>query len=245
MSEMVVWTTLTFIVAGFVKGVIGMGLPTVAVALLGLSMTPAQAAALMVVPSLVTNIWQALAGTTFVPVAKRLWSLLLGIAIGTCVIRASGASLSDQSNAMVSLGVALCLYGVYGLLGASFSVSPKAEPWLSPVIGLLTGAATGATGVFVIPSVPYLQALGLPKEQLVQALGIVFSVATIALALLLLRAGDLDLKVSWISAGLIAPALIGMAFGQVIRSRVSITTFRRCFFAGTLLLGAHLTFTKL
>ena len=50
--------TFTFLLAGFVKGVIGLGLPTVAVGLLGLVMPPAEAAALLVVPSMVTNLWQ-------------------------------------------------------------------------------------------------------------------------------------------------------------------------------------------
>ena len=45
----------TFLVAGLVKGVVGMGLPTVAMGLLGLVMPPVQAAALLVVPSLVTT----------------------------------------------------------------------------------------------------------------------------------------------------------------------------------------------
>src|SRR5262247_2309149 len=51
-----------FLLAGFVKGVIGLGLPTVSIGLLGLLMTPAQAAAILVVQSLVTNIWQAAVG---------------------------------------------------------------------------------------------------------------------------------------------------------------------------------------
>jgi uncharacterized protein len=51
-----------FLLAGFVKGVIGLGLPTVSIGLLGLLMTPAQAAAILVVPSLVTNTWQAAVG---------------------------------------------------------------------------------------------------------------------------------------------------------------------------------------
>ena len=48
----------TFMLAGTVKGVIGLGLPTVAMGLLGLAMLPAQAAALLIIPSTVTNLWQ-------------------------------------------------------------------------------------------------------------------------------------------------------------------------------------------
>jgi hypothetical protein len=49
-------------------------------------------------------------------------------------------------------------------------------------VGAITGLTTAATGVFVIPAVPYLQAIGFEKEELVQALGLSFTVSTMALA---------------------------------------------------------------
>ena len=73
--------TAIFVLAGFVKGVIGLGLPTVAMGLLALVMTPAQAAALLVVPSFLTNVWQAM-GPELIPLVRRLWPMLLGICAG-------------------------------------------------------------------------------------------------------------------------------------------------------------------
>ncbi len=75
--------TDTFLLAGMVKGVIGLGLPTVAMGLLGLAMPPAYAAALLLVPSLVTNVWQLLAGPRFGALFRRLWGMILGIVAGT------------------------------------------------------------------------------------------------------------------------------------------------------------------
>ena len=74
--------TSIFVLAGFVKGVVGLGLPTVAMGLLAVVMTPAQAAALLVVPSFLTNAWQAM-GRELWPLTRRLWSMLLGICVGT------------------------------------------------------------------------------------------------------------------------------------------------------------------
>jgi uncharacterized protein len=81
--------TAIFVLAGFVKGVIGLGLPTVAMGLLALVMTPAQAAALLVVPSFLTNVWQAM-GPELTPLVRRLWPMLLGICAG---VGAGGAPL--------------------------------------------------------------------------------------------------------------------------------------------------------
>ena len=54
-----------FVLAGFVKGAIGLGLPSVSMGLMAVVMSPGQAAALVVVPSLVTNFWQMVAGPYF------------------------------------------------------------------------------------------------------------------------------------------------------------------------------------
>jgi uncharacterized protein len=230
--------SLTFLLAGFVKGVIGLGLPTVAIGLLGLVMTPAQAVALLVVPSLVTNVWQ-LFGPGFVPLARRLWPMLAGMCVGAWVT-ASLFSDGIGSDATTMLGIALVVYAIFGLSAKRFSVPARMERRLSPLIGALTGAVAAATGVFVIPAVPYLQALDLNREELVQALGLSFTVSTLALAAVLMSQGTFQLSTAGVSLAALAPAVCGMLIGQRIRMRVRPETFRLCFFFGLLLLGGHL-----
>ncbi|HEX7967043.1 MAG TPA: sulfite exporter TauE/SafE family protein [Stellaceae bacterium] len=231
-------TAATFLLAGFVKGVIGLGLPTVAIGLLGLVMTPAQAASLLIVPSLVTNVWQLAAGPRFLPLMRRLWPMMLGICFGSWA--GMGLLTGGNGHATAALGVALAVYAVVGLTAVRFSVPARAEPWLSPVIGAATGLVTAATGVFVIPAVPYLQALRLDKDDLVQALGLSFTVSTLALTINLARAGAFHPGVAGASLLALVPALAGMLIGQRIRTRVQPEVFRRWFFLGLLLLGADL-----
>lgn len=228
-----------FLIAGFVKGVIGLGLPTVAIGLLGLVMTPVQAASLLVVPSLATNLWQLAAGPGIRPLLHRFWPLLAGICIGTW---SSGALLvgTDHARAGMLLGFALIAYALVGLSAKQFSLSSRVERWLSPLVGAMTGVVAAATGVFVVPAVPYLQALGLAREELVQTLGLSFTVSTIALAMLLTYDGSFQLSVAGTSLMALLPASAGMFVGQWVRGRVRAETFRLCFFIGLLLLGAHL-----
>jgi uncharacterized protein len=228
----------TFLLGGIVKGVIGLGLPTIAVGLLSVAMPPAQAVALLIVPSLVTNVGQA-AGTHFGEIFRRLWTMMLGILVGTL---ATAGILTGESSgiAALALGGTLIIYAVYGLAGARLNVPPRHERWWSIAAGLATGLVTGATGIFVIPAVPYLQALGFDKDQLVQALGLSFLVSTVSLALALSTSGSIDLDMAGASFLALLPALAGMAVGRWVRSRISATVFRRCFFIGLLLLGAHL-----
>jgi uncharacterized protein len=234
----------TFLLAGFVKGVIGMGLPTIGMGLLGVVMAPAQAASLLVVPSLVTNVWQLLAGPSFNPLVRRLWPMMIGICLGTW---ASSWILTGGNARQTSfaLGVVLFIYGCTGFAAWRFRVPPRKEPWLSPLIGATTGAVTGATGVFVIPALPYLQALGLEKEELIQSLGLSFTVSTVALGLGLIAGGALRPSIAGSSLLALAPTLAGMLLGQRLRRRTSEQTFRRVFFAGLLVLGAYIALRTL
>jgi len=230
-----------FVLAGAVKGVIGLGLPTVAMGLLGLVMVPAQAAALLVVPSMVTNVWQLAAGGRFLHLARRLWPLLTGVVAGTWGTAAL-AGTGSQPWAVQALGAALVLYAASGLLAFQLRVPPRAERLWGALAGLATGAVTAATGVFVIPAVPYLQGLGLAKDELVQALGMAFTVSTLALAVALARGGLLDHHQMAASLAALVPAMAGMWAGQLLRRRISSTAFRRGFFSGLGLLGLYLCF---
>lgn len=236
---LILFIAATFGLAGFVKGVIGLGLPTIAVGVLGVVMAPAQAAALLAVPNLVTNGWQLATGPSLRRSVLRLWPMLAGICVGTW----AGAGLIEQQkngSATFWLGIALVLYGLLGLKAAKLRVPTGAERWVGPLVGVATGIATAATGVFVLPAVPYLQALGLDKDELVQALGLSFLVSTLALSVGLLGAGVLDARVALQSGLALLPALAGMAAGTAVRARISAASFKLYFFAGLLALGGYL-----
>lgn len=234
-----IWVGLTFTVAGLVKGVVGMGLPTVAMGVLSLVLTPAAAAAMLVVPSLVTNVWQLLAGPAFGALLRRLATMMVAVVVGTLL---GIGVLTGQSAKLAGggLGAVLAFYGLFGLLAPRFTVPKSAEAWLSPLIGLLTGLFTGATGVFVIPAVPYLSALGLAKEDLIQALGLSFTVSTLALACALAFSGQFQLAAASSSFVAVLPALLGMVIGQRVRGLLRPESFRRWFFVGLVVLGLYM-----
>jgi uncharacterized membrane protein YfcA len=88
--------------------------------------------------------------------------------------------------------------------------------------------------------VPYLQAIGLEKDELVQALGLSFSVSTLALAVNVGLAGALTWSLTVPTAWALATACMGMWIGQNMRTRLSPVAFRRWFFLGLMILGIYL-----
>ena len=235
---------VTFFVAGIVKGVTGMGLPTVAMGVLGALMSPLSAASLLLIPSFVTNVWQLVTGPNFAGLIVRLWLMMLGVLVGTLV----GVGLLTSANtkwATIGLGVALAAYAGTSLFVRAWYTPAGMQRWLSPIIGMLTGLISGGTGVFVIPAVPYLQSLGLSKDDLIQASGLSFTVSTIALGVSLAGSSALRLG-NLVDSGLsIVPALAGMWTGTLIRDRISPATFRRWFLVCLMLLGIDLTIRPL
>lgn len=221
-----------------------MGLPTVAMGILGSTMSPATAAAMLVIPSFVTNVWQLVIGPAFFELARRLWLMMLAITVGTVASTALLVHV-DPRWSTVALGSALVVYAVYALVGPELVVPARWEGPLSPLVGLLTGVVTGATGVFTLPAVPWLQSLRLPRDVLVQALGLAFTVSTVSLAIGLAVQGAFHVdQLGW-STLAIVPALAGMSLGQVIRSRISPQRFRQCFLAFLILLGSEMVLRSL
>ena len=113
------------------------------------------------------------------------------------------------------------IYAVVSLRKFAFTVSRQNEKWIGGGVGLISGAIAAATGVQVVPSMPYLQAVGMEKDEFVQALGVFFTIGTLALAC----------------------ALAGMAIGQAVRARLAPETFRRWFLISMICLGTYLAIT--
>lgn len=229
----------TFLLAGGVKGVIGLGLPTISLAILTVALDLASAMALLLIPSLVTNFWQAVVGGHAPMLFRRLWPFML---TATATVFVGGHLFASLDHAWLAtlLGVLIMAYGAVSLAGWRPHVTPSQDRWIGPTAGLVNGVLTGMTGSFVVPGVIYLNALGLTRDALVQAMGILFTLATLALAVSLGGSGYLTMDLGLGSLLGLAPALAGMWVGQRIRQRLSAAAFRRVFFSALLALGLYI-----
>ena len=225
--------------AGTVKGVLGLGLPTVAMGLLALGMPPATAAALLLVPSFVTNVWQIVPFRGIGPLLRRIAPLSVAACVGTAL---GGVMLGAPHGSWASfaLGLILILYAAWSLAGRQYRIPAQHETWMGIAAGMLTGLITAATGVFVVPAVPYLQALGLSKNALIQAMGVSFTVSTLMLGIMLGGTGSLSTDSATLSLLMLLPALLGVELGKRLRHRMSPVVFRRCFLLGLAALGGHM-----
>ena len=229
----------SFLLAGFVKGIVGLGLPTISLGLLTALLDLPTAMALLVVPSFCTNVWQAVIGGHMVMLWQRLWPLLLAVMLMVWV----GVVLSDHfKTALLTqfLGAILLLYAAVSLYAVPVIMPPAMEPWLAPICGALNGVLTGLTGSLFMPGVIYLQAMGLSRDQLLQAMGLLFALSTAALGISLQDAGRINPGLWQISGLALLPALAGMQASRFSRGHLSERLFRRIFLCGLATLGLYI-----
>ncbi len=245
-NSMLLTIFVVFCLAGFIKGMIGLGLPTIAIGLLATRMPPANALAIVIVPAILTNIWQTFAGPYLRDIIKRLWPLLVGCVVGVWTGAVAGLLTGPFAPyGTIALGFLLVIYAAISLVRFQFNVARKNEKWVGGIAGLLSGLLAAATGVQVVPSMPFLQAIGMEREELIQALGVFFTTATLAMIFNLSNAGLLGVALALPGGIALAASFIGMHLGQILRERMEPETFRRWFLISLIFLGLYLAIEKM
>ncbi|MDT8342870.1 MAG: sulfite exporter TauE/SafE family protein [Thermohalobaculum sp.] len=227
---------LGFVLGGAVKGALGLGMPVVVLALLAPLIGLKSAIAVMIVPSIASNIWQALAGPSLGALIRRLWPFLGGAQIGIWI--GVGVLAGAQTDTLeVLLGTLLAAYSAFALLTPQLPPPGRREVWMSPLAGGAGGVLFGMTGIFIVPGILYLQTLGLGRDRFVQALGITFLTISTGLALAMGSHDLISPDLALLSAGAVVPAFVGLWLGQRLRHRISEDLFRRVFFIALLVVG--------
>lgn len=228
-----------FLFAGFAKGIVGLGLPSISLGLLTTLIGLPSAMALMVVPSFATNAWQGISGPGTGALLRRMAPLLISavaaIFAGVWVLSAVEARWMSSL-----LGVLILTYGIAGLTTPALPKIGNKEGWLGPLAGGLNGLLTGMTGSSVVPGVFYMQALGLARDQFVKAIGLLFTISAVGLFVALWWRGRMGIELGAISVIACIPAFVGMSIGSRVRHALSEKTFRKVFFWALIALGGYI-----
>ena len=237
--EALALVAVTFALAGLVKGLVGFGLPVVALALLATTIGLQETIAVLIVPSLITNIWQSLVGGNFIMLMKRMWLFYLcaiaGIWLGVIILASQ-----DTVQLVAVLGGLLIAYSAISLTGFQIPAPGRREPWIAPIIGGLAGIAYGCTGSFVMPGTIFVQALRMPRDTLIQALGITYTIITVILAVFMSQRNLLPMETGLVSVGALVPAAAGMYMGQRLRHHLPEARFRKAFFSALFCVGCYM-----
>ena len=235
---------VAFTVAGFVKGVFGFGFPIITLIILTLTVGLLDALAIIVIPTIVTNIWQGLSGPWLKDIARRMW-LYFVVAITFIWFTSAYLTVVNIKWPTAMLGAVLFVFALSRLLKVSISVPRKWELPLSVPLGAINGMLTGMTGSFMVPSVMFMQAMGFQRDMLVQAMGVFFAISTIVLAVSLGKNDLISMQHLQLSVLALVPSILGLYIGRWIRLRINEERFQQAFLVSVLLLGGYISYQSI
>ncbi|WP_316976694.1 sulfite exporter TauE/SafE family protein [Shumkonia mesophila] len=228
-----------FLAAGTVKGVLGVGLPMIAVPLIAGVTSPAHAIALASVPVVVSNAWQAFHGGHTKDCARRFWPMLTGVVVGA-VVGVQILATFDQQLVSGILGIVLVVFTGLQAMPRTLALDARGERWLGPPLGLVGGVLGGMSSLFGPLLILYLVALRLPKDVFVAAVALLFFVGSLPLFLGLVAHGILSPPQIAHSALSSLPVIAGLVIGRRLRRHVPQALFEKALFVVLIVIGLNL-----
>lgn len=237
--ELTLVGSLVFVIAGSVKGMVGIGLPTAAISMLTLFVDPRMAIALTLGPMVFSNAWQVWQMGEILRALRDYRIFALSLAVGVFVTVSLSAEVSDRVI-YLALGISIVAFSVLNL---RFEIPPmpaRFDRIAQYGFGSLAGVLGGLSGVWAAPMIVYLTARQVPKDEFVRATGILIFLGSVPLVLGYVQQGFLTLVLSSVSIALVGPTLLGFALGARLRNRLSNEGFRKLLLYIFLLLGLNL-----
>lgn len=227
--------------AGFVKGAVGFALPMIMISGLGSILSGELALAALIVPTLLSNIWQSLRGgwRAAVAVVRRFW---LFIVVMLVFLAASAQLVAVVPSAVLYLviGIPIVLFALTQLFGLRFHLKPATRVRDELAFGSVAGAIGGMTGVWGPPLVAYLVAINEEKRSAILIQGVVFAVGAVMLVAAHLRSGVLNAETLPLSLAAVVPVFAGMWLGVLVHDRMPQAAFRRAMLVVLTVAGLNL-----
>lgn len=229
----------SFLVAGTVKGVLGVGLPMISVPLMATVIGPAHAIALASVPIIVSNVWQAFQGGHHRECLRRFWPTLALVVVGTLVGVQILATVDPRA---VSVVLAVLLMVTIGLRLARLNptLSPRAETWVGPPLGFAAGVLGGVSSISAPLVVVYLVSLRLPKDLFVGAVALFYFSGSLPMIIGLYAHRILTPEYAIYSAASSVPVVCGLVIGHHLRRHIPQSTFEKVLYAVLFVIGLNL-----
>ena len=224
-TELVILITGVFLLAGTVKGTVGIGLPTASIGMLTLFIDARLAISLVVLPMLISNAWQVYREGMVMETFRTYWRFALALMVVIAMMTTVTANIDENLLVMI-LGVVILLFAASNLVRIPPRLPPRYDAIAQWIAGILAGLLGGLTAIWSPPTVIYLLARRVDKNEFVRASGVLILLGSIPLCIGFWRAGLLAGDTALVSLGMTVPTLIGFTIGEYIRRRLQADRFR-------------------
>lgn len=214
-------------VAGIVKGVVGFAMPTILLSGLSSLISPEIALSALIIPTLLTNGWQALrqgVSAAFASV-RKYWRFLTAGGV-FMVVFAQIVPLVEPTTLLLVLGILISGFAAMQLRGWQPKIDrPTAVSEM--LVGALTGVIGGLSGIWGPPTVTYLTAMNTDKKDQVRIQGVIYGLGAVVLLIAHTASGVFNRETAPLSFVLVVPAMLGLFIGFAIHDRIDQQAFKR------------------
>lgn len=233
------YVALAFAAAGFVKGLVGFGLPLVSISLTAQVVPIDQAVVLNIAPVIASNLFQAFHGGHALPALRRfkwlLVALLAGLALGTHLL-----ATIDPDLLLLIIGIIVIGYCVLDMTGLKLYIRPGQETPAGILTGLIAGVMGGLSTSYGPPLVIYLIGVRLPRAEFIATVGLLWLLAGLFLAGAYWTVALLTGPMALTSLVMAVPTMFGFVFGDRLGRRFKPQVFRRLLLLALMLIGFSL-----
>ena len=238
-TELIVYAALVYLLAGSIKGAVGIGLPTAAIGISSQFIDPRMAISLVVFPILFSNTWQVFREGKIIQAFKSCWLFALTMMIVLVAMTFVTAGI-DTNTLFFIIGLVIFTFAVTGLLFSPPALPDRFDSIAQFVGGALSGVLGGLTAIWAPPIVIYLMARRVGKEDFVRITGVLLFLGSISLCIGFWQAGLLTGSSSLFSIGLAIPTLLGFSLGEILRRKLNSQRFRTLVLLIFLVMGLNL-----
>ncbi len=238
-DDLLVYALLTFLVAGSVKGMVGIGLPMTAIGIMSQFADPRLSVTLAIFPIFASNIYQSWRAGHAFGALKRYWAFAATLAL---VLLATTYFVPELPTGVLvtALGAAIVLFAVVNLATRPPYLPEKYDKAGQAVAGVASGISGGLTAIWAPPMIIYFLARRIDKDEFVRASGILLLFGSVPLLIGYVYNGLIDAQIAKFSGILIVPTLIGFAVGEAVRRRLGSDRFRTAVLVVFLIMGLNL-----
>ena len=217
---------LAFLLAGTIKGTVGIGLPTASVGILSQIVSPHEAIALVCLPMVVANAWQVWRMGDVMGALRR-YALFGAVLVAVLWFTTSLTAAVSERALVGGIGAVVVLFSLFNLFFVPIAIPPRRDRAAQAGFGALAGVLGGLTGIWAAPLVAYLLGRGVDKDEFVRATGLLIFLGALPLAAGFWWEGLLTPPLALLSAAMILPTLAGFALGEALRARLPAERFRK------------------
>lgn len=238
-SEFLIWAAWVFLFAGTVKGVLGIGLPTISISMLAQFADPRVAIAMLLLPALVTNVWQIYRGGQILRSVRMLWPFVTTMAV-VMFFSSLFAARAPTQLLVAGIGIMVVLWTLTSLIRTPPQVPAHLLRPVQIFGGFMAGLFGGLTAIWSPPMVMYLLSIRCDKEDFVRFTGFIIICGTVPLTLGYIANGLLDKTHALASASMIIPTFLGFTIGEFLRKFLGGKQFHTVVLVVFCLMGVNL-----